>query len=70
LEDHFAAKNPRIDRMDGISLEFTDWRFNLRESNTEPLIRLNLEVKGEEESISERIAEIEAVINSYSSGSE
>ena len=70
LEDHFAAKNPRIDRMDGISIEFTDWRFNLRESNTEPLIRLNLEVKGEEESISERIAEIEAVINSYSSGSE
>jgi phosphomannomutase len=63
LEDHFAAKNPRIDRMDGISLEFTDWRFNLRESNTEPLIRLNVEVKGKKVSLLKRIAEIETVIN-------
>ena len=62
LEDHFAAKNPRIDRMDGISIEFTDWRFNLRESNTEPLIRLNVEVKGQGVSLLKRIAELEAVI--------
>ena len=62
LEDHFTPENPRIDRMDGISLEFTDWRFNLRESNTEPLIRLNVEVKGQGVSLLKRIAEIEAVI--------
>lgn len=62
VKDHFAARNPHIDLIDGISLEFTNWRFNLRESNTEPLIRLNLEVKGGKESISERIAEIESII--------
>ena len=49
--------------MDGISLEFTDWRFNLRASNTEPLIRLNVEVKGKKVSLLKRIAEIETVIN-------
>ncbi len=66
VEDYFAAKKPHIDRTDGISLEFTDWRLNLRESNTEPLIRLNLEIKGQAESILERIAEVEAVINTKS----
>ncbi len=33
----------RIDKIDGISIEYPDWRFNLRSSNTEPLLRLNLE---------------------------
>jgi phosphomannomutase len=36
-----------IDRTDGVSLEYADWRFNLRSSNTEPLIRLNLETRGD-----------------------
>lgn len=35
-----------LDETDGISLEFADWRFNLRSSNTEPVIRLNVESKG------------------------
>lgn len=35
-----------IDYTDGVSLEFDDWRFNLRCSNTEPLVRLNVEAKG------------------------
>jgi phosphomannomutase len=33
----------RISRMDGISVEYPDWHFNVRPSNTEPLLRLNLE---------------------------
>ncbi len=36
-----------VDETDGISLEFENWRFNLRSSNTEPLIRLNVETKGD-----------------------
>jgi len=32
-----------VDETDGISLEFADWRFNLRSSNTEPVVRLNVE---------------------------
>ena len=35
-----------LDHTDGISLEFPDWRFNLRSSNTEPVVRLNVESKG------------------------
>ena len=37
-----------VDHMDGLSVEFADWRFNLRVSNTEPLIRLNVESRGNE----------------------
>lgn len=44
---HFALQNPLIDRTDGVGLEFTDWRFNLRSSNTEPLLRLNVETRGD-----------------------
>jgi len=40
---HFMPQQPHIDRTDGVSVEFSDWRFNLRGSNTEPLIRLNVE---------------------------
>ena len=36
-----------IDTTDGISLEFKDWRFNLRSSNTEPVVRLNVESRGD-----------------------
>jgi phosphomannomutase len=38
-----------IDETDGISMEFDNWRFNLRASNTEPVIRLNVETRGDEE---------------------
>ena len=42
----YRADALSIDETDGISLEFSDWRFNLRQSNTEPLVRLNIETKG------------------------
>lgn len=38
----------KIDETDGISIDFTDWRFNFRGSNTEPVIRLNIEAKSKE----------------------
>lgn len=40
--------NGTIDEIDGVSIEFPDWRFNLRGSNTEPVIRLNVEAKSKE----------------------
>lgn len=43
LLDYYADQNPVIDRTDGISLDFGTWRFNVRASNTEPLLRLNIE---------------------------
>lgn len=36
-----------MDRTDGISMTFADWRFNLRTSNTEPVVRLNVESRGD-----------------------
>ncbi len=41
----YSAEALAIDHTDGISLEFNDWRFNLRSSNTEPVVRLNVESK-------------------------
>lgn len=64
IEKHFEPQGPTIDYTDGISIEFDDWRFNLRGSNTEPLLRLNLEVRGKNISISEKVKEIESVIRS------
>ncbi len=44
--DAFKAEASCIDQTDGIGLEFDDWRFNLRRSNTEPVVRLNVESRG------------------------
>jgi len=49
---------PVVDRTDGVSVEFPDWRFNLRGSNTEPLLRLNVEARGREGLMKARVAEI------------
>jgi len=51
-----------LDRTDGISLEFADWRFNLRGSNTEPLLRLNVEARGDIDALNAHVAEIAALI--------
>jgi phosphomannomutase/phosphoglucomutase len=62
IENYYKPQGAVIDYTDGLSIEFSDWRFNVRGSNTEPLLRLNLEVKGKNISIAERIAEVEAII--------
>ncbi|MBU3846726.1 MAG: phosphomannomutase CpsG, partial [Candidatus Acinetobacter avistercoris] len=41
--DYFTEQNPAIDYTDGVSLDFNTWRLNVRASNTEPLLRLNIE---------------------------
>ncbi len=61
--DHYSALNPSVDYTDGLSLEFFDWRFNLRSSNTEELLRLNIETKGNKELLLKVVQEIEEVIN-------
>ena len=45
LEEKYAATAKEISHLDGIRLDFPDWWFNVRPSNTEPLLRLNLEAK-------------------------
>ena len=59
---HFAPQARRRDDTDGISLEFDDWRFNLRSSNTEPVVRLNVESRGDAALVAARRTEIEALL--------
>jgi len=48
----------KIDKLDGLSVEYDDWRFNLRMSNTEPTIRLNVEAKGSIKLMEEKTKEL------------
>ncbi|OYQ70476.1 phosphomannomutase [Wohlfahrtiimonas chitiniclastica] len=45
IVNHYKPQNPVIDTTDGFGLDFGEWRFNIRASNTEPLLRLNIETK-------------------------
>jgi phosphomannomutase len=45
LQEHFGAGAQSIDTMDGLTVDYGDWWFNVRPSNTEPLLRLNVEAK-------------------------
>lgn len=49
IEDRYRGNAIVIDYTDGLSMEFSEWRFNLRCSNTEPVIRLNVEARGNSE---------------------
>jgi phosphomannomutase/phosphoglucomutase len=58
----YEAESPQIDNTDGISAEFGSWRFNLRSSNTEPLLRLNVETRGDPLLLAQKTTEISALI--------
>ena len=66
VKDKFTSLKPLIDDTDGISLEFSDWRLNLRASNTEPLLRLNVESRGNLQTVKQHVSEIEALIQGNS----
>jgi phosphomannomutase len=65
FESQYAAHAHKVDRTDGISYEFSDWRFNLRTSNTEPLIRLNVEARGSGELMRTKTQELFALLKSH-----
>lgn len=56
--------NGKIDHLDGVSVEFDKWRFNLRISNTEPIIRLNVESKDDINLMKEKTEELLKIIRS------
>ena len=60
LEERYG--DGRIDHLDGVSVDFDDWHFNVRKSNTEPLLRLNLESVASREDMERRRDEVLAVI--------
>jgi phosphomannomutase len=49
ISSHYEGDSESVDRTDGVSMAFGSWRFNLRASNTEPVIRLNVESRGDEQ---------------------
>ena len=51
-----------VDDIDGVSLEFPDWRVNVRMSNTEPVVRVNLESRGDEELMRRKTDEVLACL--------
>jgi phosphomannomutase len=48
LKERYSTEGGRISHLDGLSVDFDDWHFNVRPSNTEPLLRLNLEALSQE----------------------
>ena len=64
IEKIYFKKALAIDHKDGISLSFGNWRFNIRKSNTEPLIRLNVETRGDENLLIEKTKELRLLIKS------
>jgi phosphomannomutase len=59
---HYKPEALAIDYTDGVSISFADWRFNLRMSNTEPVIRLNVEARGDIDLMRRKTAEILALM--------
>ena len=62
VTDRLGASATWRDDLDGISLEWPEWRFNLRLSNTEPLLRLNVETRGDTALLAARLREISAML--------
>jgi phosphomannomutase len=64
VRNHFESDALKVDEIDGVSMEFTNWRFNLRMSNTEPLVRLNLETRGDMDLLKKREEKILELLES------
>ncbi len=62
LRVRYEADAPRVDEIDGLSLEFPRWRVNVRSSNTEPVVRVNLETRADSELLREKTEEVLAVL--------
>ncbi len=62
IKKHYESESLSIDYTDGLSMEFETWRFNLRSSNTEPLLRLNVESQGDHALMEEKTQELLALI--------
>ena len=58
VEEEYTPRAVAVDRTDGLSVEFAAWRFNLRSSNTEPLLRLNVESRGDAALMRAKTAEL------------
>ncbi len=65
VRSRFQPGSVKVEKIDGLSIEHPRWRFNLRSSNTEPLIRLNVESRGDAPLMKERTEEILEMLGRY-----
>ena len=65
IEEHYVAGATTVDHTDGLSIEYPQWRFNLRMSNTEPLLRLNVEARGDAQLMRAKTMELLNIIEQH-----
>jgi phosphomannomutase len=63
IEKIYAPAALNIDHTDGLSIEYPQWRFNLRMSNTEPVLRLNVEARGDAQLMRTKTTELLTIID-------
>ncbi len=63
VEEQYAASALSVEHVDGLSVEYPQWRFNLRMSNTEPVVRLNVETRGDQQLMEEKRDELLALMS-------
>jgi len=63
VEAAYAADARQVEHVDGLSVTLDNWRFNLRMSNTEPVVRLNVESRGDRPLMETKTAELLALID-------
>ena len=62
-EAQYGLGATHLEHVDGLSVEFDDWRFNLRMSNTEPVVRLNVESRGDQGLMQQKTEALLAMID-------
>jgi phosphomannomutase len=62
VQQHYASQPHQLSTLDGISMEFAQWRFNLRSSNTEPVVRLNVETRANSALLAEKVNELKSLL--------
>ena len=62
IESTYAPGALKVEHIDGVSVEFENWRFNVRSSNTEPLLRINVESRGDKQLVADKVAELTKLI--------
>jgi phosphomannomutase len=65
IERRYAPQALRVDKVDGVSIEYPEWRFNLRGSNTEPVLRLNVESRGDAALMGQKTQELLQLIDAH-----
>ncbi|WP_018718069.1 phosphomannomutase/phosphoglucomutase [Arhodomonas aquaeolei] len=68
VEAEYGADAVAVDHTDGVSIELADWRFNLRMSNTEPVVRLNVETRGDRALMHAKTDELIARLDAFAHG--